>query len=134
MKKLVTAACALVAGMAMAQVQSANIVGYQDFTGLGSFNLTVATFLPIGTDGSTMTLGNIVGNSAFVPGTDYLKGLIDEFHAHGIPVCSIPFAGGNRSHQNGRPADQHLCGFPTTEQSCRCWCPFGVYGTSASWF
>ena len=31
----------------------------------------------------------------FVPGTDYLKGLIDEFHAHGIPVCSIPFAGGD---------------------------------------
>ncbi len=32
MKKLLTAACALVAGMAMAQVQSANIVGYQQVT------------------------------------------------------------------------------------------------------
>ena len=59
--------------MAMAQVQSANIVGFQDFTGTGSFNLTVATFLPVGTDGSTMTLGDIVGNAAFVPGTDYVN-------------------------------------------------------------
>ncbi len=31
----------------------------------------------------------------FVPGMEYLKGLVDEFHAHGIPVCSIPFAGGD---------------------------------------
>ena len=30
----------------------------------------------------------------FVPGTNYLRSLIDEFHAHGIPVCSIPFEGG----------------------------------------
>ena len=30
----------------------------------------------------------------FVPGMDYLRSLIDEFHAHGIPVCSIPFEGG----------------------------------------
>ena len=54
-------------------VESANIVGYQDFTGEGSFNLTVATFLPVGTDGSTMTLGDIVGNAAFKPGTDYIN-------------------------------------------------------------
>ena len=30
----------------------------------------------------------------FVPRASYLKKVIDEFHAHGIPVCSIPFAGG----------------------------------------
>ena len=30
----------------------------------------------------------------FILGTDYLKSLIDEFHAHGVKVCSIPFAGG----------------------------------------
>ena len=53
-------------------VDSANIVGFQDFTGTGSFNFTVATFLPIGTDGSTMTLGNITGNASFVPGTDFI--------------------------------------------------------------
>ena len=31
----------------------------------------------------------------FVPRASYLKGLVDEFHAHGIPVCSIPFEGGD---------------------------------------
>lgn len=32
----------------------------------------------------------------FILGTDYLKKLIDEFHAHGVKVCSIPFEGGNK--------------------------------------
>jgi len=32
----------------------------------------------------------------FILGTDYLKSLIDEFHAHGVKVCSIPFAGGDK--------------------------------------
>ena len=32
----------------------------------------------------------------FLLGTDYLRKLIDEFHAHGVVVCSIPFAGGDR--------------------------------------
>ena len=31
----------------------------------------------------------------FVPSAGYLRKLIDEFHAHGIPVCSIPFRGGD---------------------------------------
>ena len=30
----------------------------------------------------------------FVPRVSYLKKIIAEFHAHGIPVCSIPFEGG----------------------------------------
>ena len=30
----------------------------------------------------------------FVPSTSVLKDMIAEFHAHGIPVCSIPFQGG----------------------------------------
>lgn len=30
----------------------------------------------------------------FVPRASYLKKLTEEFHRHGIPVCSIPFAGG----------------------------------------
>ena len=30
----------------------------------------------------------------FVPSTAYLKKIIAEFHAHNIPVCSIPFEGG----------------------------------------
>lgn len=32
----------------------------------------------------------------FILGTDYLKKLIDEFHAHGVKVCSIPFEGGEK--------------------------------------
>ena len=32
----------------------------------------------------------------FILGTDYLRSLIDEFHRHGVAVCSIPFAGGDR--------------------------------------
>ena len=32
----------------------------------------------------------------FILGTDYLKKLIDEFHAHGVKVCSIPFEGGDK--------------------------------------
>lgn len=38
---------------------------------------------------------NPAADEPFVPGTAYLKSLIDEFHAHEIPVCSIPFAGGD---------------------------------------
>ncbi len=30
----------------------------------------------------------------FVPSTPVLKEMVDEFHRHGIPVCSIPFQGG----------------------------------------
>ena len=30
----------------------------------------------------------------FVPSVSYLKKIIGEFHAHNIPVCSIPFEGG----------------------------------------
>ena len=30
----------------------------------------------------------------FIPSTPVLRGLVSEFHAHGIPVASIPFAGG----------------------------------------
>ena len=32
----------------------------------------------------------------FVPSSGVLKEMIDEFHAHGIAVCSIPFQGGDR--------------------------------------
>ncbi len=31
----------------------------------------------------------------FVPRVPVLQSIVDEFHAHGIPVCSIPFAGGD---------------------------------------
>ena len=54
MKKLLTvcAAC-LVAGMVSAQVESANIVGYQTFGMVQGFNPVSCTFLTVG--GTDMT-------------------------------------------------------------------------------
>ena len=75
----------LVAGLALAEtaVESANIVGYQDFGGEGNFTLSVSTFLPVGTDGSTMTLGDLVANEDFVSGSDsvilYNGGTLDKY-------------------------------------------------------
>ena len=60
---------AAVAAGAMA-VESQNIVGTQDFNGAGSFTLAAPSFLPVGTDGSSMTLGDLMANGSFVPGDD----------------------------------------------------------------
>lgn len=75
MNKLVTvfSALAVAAGIAQGEVKSANIVGYQDFNGTSGFTLTVPTFVPPSTDGSTMTLGDLVANSAFVSGEDAIS-------------------------------------------------------------
>lgn len=54
----------------MADVESANIVGYQDFNGTGGFTLTVPTFIPVGTDGSSLKLGDLKATEGFVPGAD----------------------------------------------------------------
>lgn len=43
---------------------------------------------------SLHTYYNPAAEEPFVPSTAYLKKIIAEFHAHGIPVCSIPFEGG----------------------------------------
>ena len=47
----------------------------------------------------------------FVPRASYLKGLVDEFHAHGIPVCSIPFEGGEKEDAYFRLFDLGFDGF-----------------------
>ena len=47
----------------------------------------------------------------FVPRAAYLKSLVDEFHAHGIPVCSIPFAGGETEEAYLRLFDLGFDGF-----------------------
>ena len=49
----------------------------------------------------------------FILGTDYLKSLIDEFHAHGVKVCSIPFAGGEREEVYHKLWDLGCDGFST---------------------
>ena len=63
---------ALMAGLALATgVESANIVGYQDFNGSAFFNLTANTFQPVG-DGAAFTLADITVNSTFDNGSDYI--------------------------------------------------------------
>ena len=47
----------------------------------------------------------------FVPRASYLKGIVDEFHAHGIPVCSIPFEGGDTEEVYFRLFDLGFDGF-----------------------
>ena len=49
----------------------------------------------------------------FVPRAEYLKRLVDEFHAHGIPVCSIPFEGGETEEVYFRLFDLGFDGFST---------------------
>jgi hypothetical protein len=57
MKKLVTAACALVAASAFA-VESANIVGYQTTIGVAGLNFLAPNFVAIGT--GSVRVGDIV--------------------------------------------------------------------------
>ena len=49
----------------------------------------------------------------FVPRASYLKKIIDEFHAHNIPVCSIPFAGGETEEVYFKLFDLGCDGFST---------------------
>ena len=47
----------------------------------------------------------------FVPRASVLKAIVDEFHDHGIPVCSIPFAGGDSEDAYFRLFDLGFDGF-----------------------
>ena len=49
----------------------------------------------------------------FVPRASYLKKIIAEFHAHGIPVCSIPFAGGDKEEVYFKLFEMGCDGFST---------------------
>lgn len=61
MKKLLTACAACVlAGMVSAQVESVNIVGYQTLTLPAGYKATTATFVPVGSDGTTLRLGDVI--------------------------------------------------------------------------
>ena len=74
MKKLmIAAAAALWATVGMADVESNNIVGYQDFNGTGGFTLTVPTFINVGTDGSGLKLGDLKAGKDFVAGADAIS-------------------------------------------------------------
>lgn len=49
----------------------------------------------------------------FMLGTDYLNSLIKEFHQHGVKVCSIPFAGGDREEVYHKLWEMGMDGFST---------------------
>ena len=49
----------------------------------------------------------------FVPSVSYLRKVIDEFHAHGIPVCSIPFEGGDTEEVYFKLFEMGCDGFST---------------------
>ena len=49
----------------------------------------------------------------FVPRASYLKKIIAEFHAHGIPVCSIPFEGGETEEVYFKLFEMGCDGFST---------------------
>ena len=49
----------------------------------------------------------------FVPSTSVLKDMINEFHEHGIPVCSIPFQGGETEEVYFNLHDLGCDGFST---------------------
>ena len=49
----------------------------------------------------------------FVPSTPVLRDMISEFHAHGIPVCSIPFQGGEREEVYFKLFELGMDGFST---------------------
>ena len=49
----------------------------------------------------------------FVPRASYLKKIIAEFHAHGIPVCSIPFEGGDTEEVYFKLFEMGCDGFST---------------------
>ncbi|MFA6632523.1 MAG: hypothetical protein WCU90_09505, partial [Kiritimatiellia bacterium] len=73
MKKLVTAfaACAL-AGLAFAQVESVNIVGYQTLTASGAYFSTGPTFISVGDANGEWRLGDVVASGMNIE-TDYIQ-------------------------------------------------------------
>ena len=73
MKKLMFAAALAATFGVFADIQSSNIVGYQDFNGTGGFTLTVPTFVPVATDGSGLKLGDLMANDDFVAGDDTIS-------------------------------------------------------------
>jgi hypothetical protein len=54
---------------------------------------------------------NPAAEESFVPRVSYLKRLADEFHGHGIPVCSIPFSGGDTEEAYFKLFDLGFDGF-----------------------
>ena len=74
MKKLMCAIAAVSAGICLADVTSANVVGYQNKEVTpNTMNISCSTFLPVGTDGSKAVLGDIKANDTFAFAEDNLQ-------------------------------------------------------------
>ena len=69
MKKLVTV-CALCAAMSAMAIDSQNVVGYQTITIPQGYSIVTGTFIPVGSAGSSIKLGDIVPNASFASGAD----------------------------------------------------------------
>ena len=76
MKKLMCAIAAVSAGICLADVSSANVVGYQnkEVKG-GQYNMNVGTFLACGKAKADMTFGDITANRDFAFGSDTIMTL-----------------------------------------------------------
>ena len=68
MKKLVAAACALAAGLALAEVESANVVGYQEFTFPAGQQMTMFGIMFDGVGGTEMTVQDIFADRSVFTG------------------------------------------------------------------
>ncbi len=73
MKKMMTAfAACMIAGLVSAQVESANIVGYQTMTAGGQFYSSGATFISVGSSTGEWRLGDVTA-SGMNPDTDFIQ-------------------------------------------------------------
>ena len=80
MKKLVTAACALVAGMAMAQVQSANTVGFTTTANVGAGKFALGAIQFQNTTGASANINDILTCSVATPDYDAEDNYIDGWY------------------------------------------------------
>jgi len=70
MKKLMMTLAVSLAATALVAVESVNIVGYQTISIPQGYKMATSTFVPVGSDGTTLRLGDIVPNANF----DYFAG------------------------------------------------------------
>ena len=99
MKKLMCAIAAVSAGICLADVSSANVVGYQNKTKMtvGEYNMLTSTFLPVGTDGANAVLGNIKANRDFAFGSDTVMFL----KPNGATLASYTFCTAEEGEEYG---------------------------------
>ncbi len=107
MKKLMfVATAALCAAVGFADVESANVVGYQnkELTGSYAYNLSVATFRAVDKDTEKMVLGDIAASADWMAGADEVKTLL----ANGAVDKAYSYVGVTDAAEWGCPAGWYL--------------------------